>query len=140
MRFFKGLSNLMGSIVSTLRGQAPNAKSEKPNQAPSLVERLFGSDKPLTGRRAPKNWTILRVEDIGPLLSEKNPFFKARSGGKYAVATHPVLTDDGKMIDAPAYFIRVDKDRTPRKLRKLRKKIRRASAAYKQALPEQVTA
>lgn len=49
------------------------------------------------------------VQQIAPLLNEKKPYFKMRSGGTYAVATTSGMA---------THFIRVDKDRRPRRERK----------------------
>lgn len=56
-------------------------------------------------------------------LSKKTPFFKMQGGGVYACA----VNKEGEGI----YFIRVDKDRRPVKIRK---RERRNIRAYKEAM------
>jgi hypothetical protein len=67
---------------------------------------------------------IYRPAEIVNMLKEGQPFFKMASGGKYAVMVR--RNKAGKEI--PACFLRVDKDRRPRKERKRMKQMARTLA------------
>lgn len=116
MRLLNKVKDAVLSALNFGRG-AKNAKAEKPTI--TSAAHTEDADRPLNGRRAnARRGTILFLDDTAAQLSEKKPFFKMRSGGTYAVATRPVLQDDGKFEDVPTHFIRVDKNRTPLKKRK----------------------
>lgn len=96
--------------------------------APTL-EKAPEVERVVTGRRANRLVrTVLHVAEIAPQLTAKKPFFKAKSGGLYAVKTRSKVVK-GVKVDVPECFLRVSKDtRSP----KLRKRARRASRQLKQ--------
>lgn len=122
MRLFSNIGRIMGNIVSTLRGTAKNAKAEKP----SITSHHAEPKAAVTGRRARRWGTILFIQDVAARLSAKNPFFKMRSGGTYAVG----LQRNRKGNLVPSHFIRVDKPRgTPAQ--------RKAARRYSKAMAKQ---
>ena len=63
---------------------------------------------------------LYAVSDVAKKVSEEKPYFKMYSGGVYAVgAADPEL---------PTHFIRVDKDRRPRRERKRMRRMARKLA------------
>lgn len=76
---------------------------------------------PYTGRRNAPSGTVIAVGEVAPKLSKDEPMFKLRSGGTFAIQTHPKLIG-GKLEDVPTNFIRVDKNRIPHKMRKRAKR------------------
>jgi hypothetical protein len=67
---------------------------------------------------------VYRPADVANMLGEGQPFFHMASGGKYAIMVR--RNRAGKEI--PACFLRVDKDRRPKKERKRLLKTARALA------------
>lgn len=74
------------------------------------------------GRRVQPSGTVISVQETAPKLSKEEPLFKLRSGGTFAIQTHPKLQENGKVEDVPTNFIRVDKNRVPVKMRKRAKR------------------
>ncbi len=111
MRLVEAVKNLIG--VRTGRYTAPNARSAKPRY--TWPEKILME-------------TVYRVADVAAVLSEKQPFFKMRSGGTFAIA----MKRNRKGELAPANFIRVDKDRRPWRERKA---MRRQARALAEAMP-----
>lgn len=85
------------------------------------------SDKPrYQWPKAGRTVVVYRPETVAKILNEKNPFFEMRSGGIYAVA----MTDG-----VPTHFVRVDKDRRPRRQRKRDRQYERRIKAAQDANP-----
>lgn len=118
----RSLSKLIGNLIESFRGTAPNAKRDKP----VIVTASTQANREVTGRRAARYGTVLHVDDVAARLSDKKPFFKMRSGGVYAVGL--ARNRKGKVV--PCNFIRYDKDRRPVKLRK---RMRRAARKLAEA-------
>lgn len=54
--------------------------------------------------------TLYDIEAVAAKLSKNQPFFTMKSGGVYAVETRKKRVD-GKMVDVPTNFLRLDKKR-----------------------------